>query len=88
MAGQGRESHGVVDDAGRRRGPNGIGEWGFAAVLEADGRRILIDTGARPETVLKNVAEMKIDLSDITESCSRTITPITPAGCSRCGARS
>jgi 7,8-dihydropterin-6-yl-methyl-4-(beta-D-ribofuranosyl)aminobenzene 5'-phosphate synthase len=25
----------------------GIGEWGFAAVLEVDGRRLLIDTGAR-----------------------------------------
>ncbi len=48
-------------------GASGIGEWGFAAVLEADGRRILIDTGARAETVLKNVTEMKIDLSDITD---------------------
>ncbi len=48
-------------------GPGGIGEWGFAAVLEADGRRILIDTGARAETVLKNVAELKVDLSDITD---------------------
>ena len=46
---------------------SGIGEWGFAAVLEADGRRILIDTGARAETVLKNVTEMKIDLADITD---------------------
>ena len=48
-------------------GANGIGEWGFAAVLDADGRRILIDTGARAETVLKNVAELKVDLSDITD---------------------
>ena len=48
-------------------GASGIGEWGFAAVLDADGRRILIDTGARAETVLKNVAELKIDLSDITD---------------------
>lgn len=48
-------------------GANGIGEWGFAAVLEADGRRILIDTGARAETVLKNVNEMKVDLSGITD---------------------
>jgi 7,8-dihydropterin-6-yl-methyl-4-(beta-D-ribofuranosyl)aminobenzene 5'-phosphate synthase len=48
-------------------GSNGIGEWGFAAVVEADGRRILIDTGARAETVLKNVAELKVDLSDITD---------------------
>ena len=48
-------------------GANGIGEWGFAAVLEADGRRILIDTGARAGTVLKNVGELKVDLSDITD---------------------
>jgi 7,8-dihydropterin-6-yl-methyl-4-(beta-D-ribofuranosyl)aminobenzene 5'-phosphate synthase len=48
-------------------GANGIGEWGFAALLEVDGRRILIDTGARPETVLKNVEEMGVDLSNITE---------------------
>jgi 7,8-dihydropterin-6-yl-methyl-4-(beta-D-ribofuranosyl)aminobenzene 5'-phosphate synthase len=48
-------------------GNSGIGEWGFAALLETDGRRILIDTGARAETVLKNVTEMKVDLSDITD---------------------
>src|SRR5687768_15687966 len=48
-------------------GANGMGEWGFAALLEADGRRILVDTGARAETVLKNVAELRIDLSDVTD---------------------
>ena len=48
-------------------GASGIGEWGFAALVEADGRGILIDTGARAETVLKNVTEMKVDLSDITD---------------------
>src|SRR4051794_12620862 len=32
----------------------GIGEWGFAAVLEVDGKKLLIDTGMRPETVLHN----------------------------------
>jgi len=31
----------------------GVGEWGFSALVEADGRRILFDTGARPETVLQ-----------------------------------
>jgi 7,8-dihydropterin-6-yl-methyl-4-(beta-D-ribofuranosyl)aminobenzene 5'-phosphate synthase len=46
---------------------NGIGEWGFAALVEADGHRILVDTGARPETVLTNVREMNIDLSDVRE---------------------
>jgi 7,8-dihydropterin-6-yl-methyl-4-(beta-D-ribofuranosyl)aminobenzene 5'-phosphate synthase len=45
----------------------GIGEWGFAAVLEVDGRRLLIDTGARAETVLKNAAELRVDLAAVTE---------------------
>jgi 7,8-dihydropterin-6-yl-methyl-4-(beta-D-ribofuranosyl)aminobenzene 5'-phosphate synthase len=45
----------------------GIGEWGFAAVVDVDGRRLLVDTGARPETVLKNAAELGIDLSDVTD---------------------
>jgi 7,8-dihydropterin-6-yl-methyl-4-(beta-D-ribofuranosyl)aminobenzene 5'-phosphate synthase len=45
----------------------GIGEWGFAAVLEVDGRRLLIDTGARAETVLQNANELKVDLSSITD---------------------
>lgn len=45
----------------------GVGEWGFAAVLEVDGRRWLIDTGARAETVLKNAAELKVDLAGITD---------------------
>lgn len=51
--------------AGDPRG--GIGEWGFAALLEVDGRKLLIDTGARPETVLRNVEELGIDLSDVTD---------------------
>src|ERR1700687_1639765 len=45
----------------------GIGEWGFAALVEADGRRILYDTGNRPETVLKNARELGIDLSTVTD---------------------
>jgi 7,8-dihydropterin-6-yl-methyl-4-(beta-D-ribofuranosyl)aminobenzene 5'-phosphate synthase len=45
----------------------GIGEWGFAALLEVDGRRLLIDTGARPETVLRNAEEWNIDLSGVTD---------------------
>ncbi len=46
-------------------GTNGIGEWGFAALIEVDGQQILFDTGARPETVLKNVREMGIDLANV-----------------------
>jgi 7,8-dihydropterin-6-yl-methyl-4-(beta-D-ribofuranosyl)aminobenzene 5'-phosphate synthase len=45
----------------------GIGEWGFAALLEADGRQILFDTGAHPRTVLDNAKELGIDLSGIEE---------------------
>jgi 7,8-dihydropterin-6-yl-methyl-4-(beta-D-ribofuranosyl)aminobenzene 5'-phosphate synthase len=45
----------------------GVGEWGFSALVEADGRRILFDTGARPETVLHNARELKIDLSGVTD---------------------
>jgi 7,8-dihydropterin-6-yl-methyl-4-(beta-D-ribofuranosyl)aminobenzene 5'-phosphate synthase len=43
----------------------GIGEWGFAALVEVDGHKILFDTGARPETVLQNARELKIDLGDV-----------------------
>ena len=45
----------------------GVGEWGFAALLEADGQRWLIDTGARAETVLRNAAELSVDLSTVTD---------------------
>ncbi len=43
----------------------GVGEWGFAALIEVDGNKILFDTGARPETVLKNAEELRIDLSTV-----------------------
>jgi 7,8-dihydropterin-6-yl-methyl-4-(beta-D-ribofuranosyl)aminobenzene 5'-phosphate synthase len=46
---------------------HGVGEWGFSALVEADGRRLLYDTGARPETVLQNARELGIDLSGITD---------------------
>jgi 7,8-dihydropterin-6-yl-methyl-4-(beta-D-ribofuranosyl)aminobenzene 5'-phosphate synthase len=45
----------------------GIGEWGFAALVEADGRRLLFDTGARPSTVLANARELGVDLSNVTD---------------------
>ena len=45
----------------------GIGEWGFAALVDADGHRILFDTGNRPETVLENARELGIDLSTVTD---------------------
>jgi 7,8-dihydropterin-6-yl-methyl-4-(beta-D-ribofuranosyl)aminobenzene 5'-phosphate synthase len=45
----------------------GIGEWGFGALVEANGRKILFDTGARPQTVLNNAREMNVELSDVTD---------------------
>ncbi len=45
----------------------GIGEWGFAALIEADGHRLLLDTGARPNTVLENAKELNVDLADVKE---------------------
>ena len=43
----------------------GIGEWVFSALVVADGHRILFDTGARPETVLNNARELKVDLTNV-----------------------
>lgn len=45
----------------------GVGEWGYAALVETGGRRILFDTGARPETVLTNARELGIDLAGVEE---------------------
>src|SRR4051812_37518996 len=44
----------------------GVGEWGFSALVEADGRRLLFDTGSRPETVLRNAHDLGLDLSGVT----------------------
>jgi 7,8-dihydropterin-6-yl-methyl-4-(beta-D-ribofuranosyl)aminobenzene 5'-phosphate synthase len=46
----------------------GLGEWGFSALAEADGHRILVDTGGHPETVLQNARDLHIDLSDVKEA--------------------
>jgi 7,8-dihydropterin-6-yl-methyl-4-(beta-D-ribofuranosyl)aminobenzene 5'-phosphate synthase len=45
----------------------GVGEWGFSALVEADGRKILFDTGNYPETVLRNARELGVDLSTVTD---------------------
>jgi 7,8-dihydropterin-6-yl-methyl-4-(beta-D-ribofuranosyl)aminobenzene 5'-phosphate synthase len=43
----------------------GIGEWVFSALVEADGHRVLLDTGNHPETVLQNARDLGIDLSNV-----------------------
>ena len=42
-----------------------IGEWGFCALIELDGKKILFDTGSRENTVLNNAKELNIDLNGI-----------------------
>jgi 7,8-dihydropterin-6-yl-methyl-4-(beta-D-ribofuranosyl)aminobenzene 5'-phosphate synthase len=47
--------------------PSGIGEWGFAALIDADGHKLLVDTGSHPNTVLDNARDLHVDLSDVQE---------------------
>src|SRR5580658_3898439 len=44
-----------------------LGEWGFSALVEADGHRILFDTGAHPDVVLKNAQSLGVDLTAVPE---------------------
>ena len=41
-----------------------IGEWGFSAIIEADGQRILFDTGSIGNTVFRNARELNINLDN------------------------
>ena len=42
-----------------------IGEWGFSAMIEVDGERILFDAGSRENTVVQNAKELNINLDNI-----------------------
>lgn len=79
-------------------GNAGIGEWGFSALIEGGGRRILFDTGARPDTVAINARELKVDLAGVTDviithnhgdhtggliSLRRDLSKVSPAALSR-----
>jgi len=44
-----------------------LGEWGFSALVEADGHRILFDTGQHTDVVLKNARSLEVDLSTVPE---------------------
>jgi 7,8-dihydropterin-6-yl-methyl-4-(beta-D-ribofuranosyl)aminobenzene 5'-phosphate synthase len=61
----------MLADSGGARGSGGapdlLGEWGFSALLESDGHKILIDTGAHPDTVLHNAHALGIDLCDVND---------------------
>ena len=77
----------------------GVGEWGFAALVEADGHRLLFDTGARPGTVLDNARELGVDLAGVRDvvlshhhgdhtggllALRRELSKVNPEALSRC----
>lgn len=55
----------VITVLSTTKAPVGTGEWGFSALVEADGHRLLFDTGAKPDTVLHNAAVLGVDLATI-----------------------
>jgi hypothetical protein len=65
---------------------DGIGEWGFAALIEADNYSLLLDTGNRPQTVLQNASALKLDLSRVHEvALTHFYAQVSSAGpASRC----
>src|SRR6478609_7773488 len=44
-----------------------LGEWGFAALVEVDGYRLLFDTGTHSDVVQKNVQSLGLNLDDVPE---------------------
>jgi 7,8-dihydropterin-6-yl-methyl-4-(beta-D-ribofuranosyl)aminobenzene 5'-phosphate synthase len=42
-----------------------LGEWGYAALVEVDGRKFLFDTGAHPDIVLRNAKTLGVDLAQV-----------------------
>ena len=48
-------------------GMSGMGEWGFAALVQVGDQQWLFDTGHRAETVLNNAAELDLPLGGITD---------------------
>lgn len=64
----------------------GTGEWGFSALVQADGHQVLVDTGAAPDTVLKNAKTLGVDLSGVRDVIlTHNHDDHTPA-CSLCDA--
>jgi len=44
-----------------------IGEWGFSALVQADNQCVLFDAGRNPDTVLRNIEALEVDLSCVTD---------------------
>jgi len=49
-------------------------DWGFAALIEYGGKRILFDTGDDPDILARNVKAKNVDLSKLTSWSCRTAT--------------
>jgi len=45
--------------------PGTKADWGFACLVETNGRRVLFDTGANPEVLRTNLAVLKIDTANL-----------------------
>jgi 7,8-dihydropterin-6-yl-methyl-4-(beta-D-ribofuranosyl)aminobenzene 5'-phosphate synthase len=45
----------------------GGGEWGYSALVEVDGHKIVYDTGASPNVALNNAKLLKLNLGDVDE---------------------
>ena len=44
-----------------------VGEWGFSALVQVEGRCVLFDAGRYPDTVLRNAEVLGVDLSCVTD---------------------
>jgi 7,8-dihydropterin-6-yl-methyl-4-(beta-D-ribofuranosyl)aminobenzene 5'-phosphate synthase len=45
--------------------PGTTADWGFACLVETNGRRVLFDTGTKPEVLRANLAALKIDIAKL-----------------------
>ena len=45
--------------------PGTKADWGFACLVETNGRRVLFDTGTQPEVLRANLAVLKIDIAKL-----------------------
>ena len=64
---QGKVRNLQVDILSTMVAEEGFGEWGFSALVTVDGHKILFDTGAHDDTVLRNLHELHLSLSDVPE---------------------
>lgn len=56
----------VYDNTSAKAGMEG--DWGFAAVVTLRGRRVLFDSGTKPELFLANLRKLRIDPGSITHA--------------------